>query len=121
MLKETGFCPTCVIETKYHKDLTCKEVWDKNRARGSNISAIKCRAQGCFKHWSMCPRHRQRNKTKYREREKDSAAAVSHPSSAPVTEPQPEIVERASFHEEGTDGNEGDKVEEVFDKNKECD
>merc|ERR1712240_141755 len=40
-------------------------------------------------------------------------------SSAPVTGPQSEIVERASFHEEGTAGKESDKVEEVFEKSKE--
>ena len=119
VLKETGFCPTCVIETKYHKDLTCKEVWDKNRARGSNISAIKCRAQGCFKHWSMCPRHRQRNKTRYREREKDSAAAVSHPSIALVTGLQSDIVEKATIHKNVPAGKEVDKVKEIFEKNTE--
>merc|ERR1712240_938703 len=40
-------------------------------------------------------------------------------SSAPVTGLQSEIVESATFHEEGTAGKEGDKVEEVFEKSKE--
>merc|ERR1712020_133722 len=38
---------------------------------------------------------------------------------APVTEPQAEILERASFHEQSTDGNEGDITKEVVEESKE--
>merc|ERR1712240_849116 len=40
-------------------------------------------------------------------------------STAPVTEPQAKILEKASFHEQGTDGNEGDITKEVVEKSKE--
>ena len=60
VLNDTGFCPTCAIETKHHKEPSCQQVWERNKARGSNT--VKCRAENCFKHWAMCPQHRDHPK-----------------------------------------------------------
>ena len=71
VLNDTGFCTECAIEKKYHKDSTYKEVWERNKTKESKTIKIRCGAENCFKHWSMCPEHRERNQARYEKRTKD--------------------------------------------------
>ena len=67
VLRETEFCPTCMMQTRLHGQGSCQAMWNKLAAENHKAMSVKCRESQCFKHWAMCPEHKTQNKKKYEE------------------------------------------------------
>ena len=67
-MRETEFCPTCMMQTRLHGQDSCQAMWQRFADTNHIATRVKCSQSQCFKHWAMCPEHKTSNRSKYEER-----------------------------------------------------